>query len=441
MSIPIPSNDTPLSDPATGTVTPAWKRYWEKLRGGIAGITEGGTSADNTADARVNLGLEIGVDVQAFDSGLASIANLTGAGVVYQVDTNTYILSTVTSSSGKILINIVGDIIDVDVEESKLVLGEMSGQVQTSQIATSAVTFAKIQDLMPDTIIGAASAGPAIEISCTSAARDLLDDVDAATQRATLGLGDLSIVSAPLAIALGGSDATTATGARSNFSVTGMLKAQHIYTSSDTWTKPTNLDFIIVEVIGAGGGGGGCAASGATGANASSGGGAGGHGIKKIAAGSLGTTETVTIGALGAGGSAGANPGSTGGTSSFGSHVSCTGGTGGGAGTIVTAALTYKPTGTATAGGTSSGGDINHNGRSGERGYASGVEDVGVGGQGGDSTYGVAGSTTRGASATSNGNSASGYGAGGGGGADANNAAASGGNGAAGIIIVWEYYL
>ena len=103
-----------------------------------------------------------------------------------------------------------------------------------------------------------------------------------------------------------------------------------IYTSSETWHKPTSTSFTGVKiwVVGGGGGGGGSATNAAIG-----GGGAGGAGgYESIAAGSLSSTETVTVGSGGSGGAAGNNSGSSGGTSSFGSHCSATGGGGGDAG-------------------------------------------------------------------------------------------------------------
>ena len=98
----------------------------------------------------------------------------------------------------------------------------------------------------------------------------------------------------------------------------------NVFTATGTWTKPTGLKYVIVEVIGGGGGGGGV--EGDTGDTANSGGGGGGgYSLKKILASSLGSTETVTVGAGGAGGT-GFSGGTAGGTSSFGSHCSATGG-------------------------------------------------------------------------------------------------------------------
>ncbi len=202
------------------------------------------------------------------------------------------------------------------------------------------------------------------------------------------------------------------------------IPVTRVYTSGATWTKPVGLKYVIVEVQAGGGGGGGLSNTDASG----SGGGGGGYSRKLIAASSLGATETVTSGDGGAGG-AGANPatGGIGGTSSFGSHCSATGGSGGSQG------------GGITTSGVGSSGDINLYG-----GYGGAAESEtgsssswGIGGIGGSSYFG---SNTPRRGTDGDGIAALVYGAGGSGAGENGTADYSGGAGAAGIVIVTEYY-
>lgn len=221
----------------------------------------------------------------------------------------------------------------------------------------------------------------------------------------------------------------------------GMLRQLTKFTSSGTYSKPSWLKFVIVELVG-GGGGGGSALATSSYQNEGGGGGGGGYSLKKIAAASLGANETVTIGAGGAGGNPGY--GSAGGTTSFGSHCSATGGAGG-----TTPADTNKGS-SAGLGGSGSGGDINLSGDAGMGGIAQlnanilsnynpctsygGNSRLGpgkrYGGSGGDS-FGPRGA---GLSADAN------TGGGGSGGYEAfSNTAYAGGSGGSGIVLVWEY--
>lgn len=176
------------------------------------------------------------------------------------------------------------------------------------------------------------------------------------------------------------------------------------YTAGDTWNKPPGLLYVVIEAQGAGGGGGG--ASGARG-----GGGGGGAYVKKfLDADDIGSSETITIGAGGIAGTSSSN-GGAGGTTSFGSLVQANGGAGGGE---------DSNSSFGGAGGTASGGDLNISGGNGQQGN-SGTTDSYIG-WGGSSFFG-------------DGFPGFGYGYGGRGGQSGNGAV-----GAAGIIVVTEYY-
>lgn len=207
------------------------------------------------------------------------------------------------------------------------------------------------------------------------------------------------------------------------------------FTSNGTWTKSTlNPKFIKVTVIGGGGGGGGTAATGVGESACAGSGGGGGTSIKMILASALGATETVTVGAAGTAGSAGNNAGGTGGTSSFGSHASATGGTGG-SGSATFSGTVSRAGG---AGGTGSSGTINIDGGAGSNGAQVSGLMVPIGLSGGTSLTNGIGVPRDGVGTSP---SANAYGVGGtGANSYASTAARAGGAGAAGIVIVEEFY-
>ena len=209
---------------------------------------------------------------------------------------------------------------------------------------------------------------------------------------------------------------------------TGGLKSVQVFTSTDTWTKPSGITTIRVYVTGGGGGGGGTIDS-HYGLQCGSGGAAGGTAIKLLDVTDIDTC-TVTIGSSGSASSG--SSGGAGGTSSFAklagsgtfSTVSATGGTGGERAGAFGGAVEN--------GGVGSGGDINLRG-CGAGGAHEALGGATVGPSGGSSYwsgggYGVWGSTA------GDGEHGSGGGA-----CGRNQADGSGGAGGAGMVYIEEY--
>ena len=227
-----------------------------------------------------------------------------------------------------------------------------------------------------------------------------------ATGTTTLGVsGDKLLIPSGVTI--------TNSGTQSGFSTPSGFTRLHI-PSTGTYTVPTAVTKIIVEVQGAGGGGGG------GGAGYGSGGSSGAYTMKSLSV-TAGDEIVVVVGAAGSGGGGGTN-GVAGGTSSFtddGGAFTAVSSTGGGMG---------KYDADPDAGGVSSGGDIQVDGMRGTS--ASGGNFTGS-----PSMLGFAGprlGTTTGAAKAS-----TGYGAGGTGAYGVTNGLGQAGR--VGIVIVWEY--
>jgi len=193
-------------------------------------------------------------------------------------------------------------------------------------------------------------------------------------------------------------------------------------TATNTWTKPANVNAVLVYVTGGGGGG----ASGDANFNHGGGGHAGGTAIKWINS-NLGATEIVTVGNFGTGGTSDAN-GNPGSSSHFGSHCSATGGGEG---------IKRDSSDAVTSVGYGIGGNINIHGGFGMGQGPNHIEAESAPRNGGASFWGGGG---MGAHDYNNYYATTGlaYGSGGGGGHHSGTYKA-GKEGHEGIIVVWEY--
>jgi hypothetical protein len=108
--------------------------------GSTISISHGGTGATTASNARVNLGLEIGVDVQGYDPELAAIAGLTSAAdkLPYFTGANTAALATLTSF-GRSLID------DVDAANARVTLG--LGTIAVQNASNVSITGGSITNL------------------------------------------------------------------------------------------------------------------------------------------------------------------------------------------------------------------------------------------------------------------------------------------------------
>ena len=192
-----------------------------------------------------------------------------------------------------------------------------------------------------------------------------------------------------------------------------LLPTVRTYTADATWTKPTGLQYITVEMVGGGGNGASVTAT-----RAGGGGGSGSYSYKVLLASELDATETVTVGAVS-------------GTSSFtnnGTTVQTTGG-----------ASVSANTETGGIGGSATGGDINIDGQLGGNGLS--LNRL-LSGSGASNKFGIGGPSPVPVGDTGgsvNGINGVGYGAGGSGAARGDSGTGTGGSGSIGVIIVTEY--
>ena len=184
---------------------------------GSLGIADGGTNATSAGDARTNLGLAIGSDVQAHNAILDDVAALTQAankGIFF--DTANSAATFDLTAAGRALLD------DADASAQRTTLGLAIGtnvQAYDAELAAIAGLTSAANKLPYFT-----GSGTADLADLTAFARTLLDDANASTARTTLGLAigsDVQAYNAQLAAfaALANSDGNFVVGNGSTFVV------------------------------------------------------------------------------------------------------------------------------------------------------------------------------------------------------------------------------
>ncbi len=181
----LPTTDAPLDGDIYGRRQGAWSRTVMKTDfDALVTATAAIKSHDDAQDAIITNHDHVAADITDFAEAVQDdVAGMLIAGpnITLGYDDPTGKLTIASSGGGSggggaPLVD--GDYGDITVSGTGLIW----------RIDPQAVTYAKIQNVAADKLLGAAAAGTVQEIVCTAAGRAILDDVDAAAQRTTLGI-------------------------------------------------------------------------------------------------------------------------------------------------------------------------------------------------------------------------------------------------------------
>ena len=167
---------------AVATVAPTadnfeGRGYYNSTSGNLQ--VHNGTSYQQVVMPTAGIG-DLQVTTGKLADGAVTTAKVTALGTAAYADSS---ITTAKIADGATTTN---KLADAGVTTAKIA----PSAVTTNELANASVTYAKIQNVAADSLLGRTTGtGVTQEISCTAAGRALLDDADAAAQRATLGLG------------------------------------------------------------------------------------------------------------------------------------------------------------------------------------------------------------------------------------------------------------
>jgi len=171
-------NDTRLTDARTPT---SHTHSTSDITSGTLAVARGGTGVSSTpSSGQLLIGDNTGFTLATLTAGTnIAISNTAGGITISQVG------EPVAPSA------LLADGTYGDINISGNTWTVVNNAISTAKVANDAITFDKIQNIATDRLLGRAAAGNGNveEITLTAAGRNLLDDVDAAAQRTTLGLG------------------------------------------------------------------------------------------------------------------------------------------------------------------------------------------------------------------------------------------------------------
>lgn len=211
---------------------------------GTVAITNGGTGATTAAAARTNLGLAIGSNVQAWDADLDAIAALAGtSGFLKKTAANTWTLDTATYLTGNQTITLSGDASGSGSTAITVTLANSGVTAGTYRSVTVDAKGRVTGGTNPTTLsgYGITDAQPLDADLTAIAGLSGTSGILRKTAADTWSLDTTSYLSGTVAIANGGTGATTAAGARTNLGATTV--GSNIFTA----TNPSAVTFLRVN--------------------------------------------------------------------------------------------------------------------------------------------------------------------------------------------------